>query len=848
MGVISKAVEWALAIAKDDSHWYSQTSRWGPNYDCSSFVISAFEEAGVPVRSEGGAENTRNIRDVFLKYGFEDITASITKSNGAGTKKGDVLLNTLNHAALVYEDGGKIVHASHPDTGILTRGWYNHPWNYVLRYTQDNEENITLPRIMLNPGHGYYKNGTYDSGAVGNGYKEAELTREVADKVAAALSGYAQVDIWDKEKDMYNYNPTIKWEDYSFFLSIHFNASTDSASGCEVYHHPNRKDCKTDKLLLEKVVNAGGFASRGVMTATHAVTSRSDKCANGKTTSALLEVCFIDNADDMKKYQDNKDAVAKAIASALIEGLKLTYSGGGSYSANWTQKELPNNARALKCKTYERYWKITSQSTNNYKISCGDNASTHSSKLRVYKDDFLIIALGSYYGPVGTFVKIAFDNGKELLCIKGDEKDDRETNTEHPAHSYHTTGPGVVEKNQITENLLEVQADTKSSGWQQDFAKALDSYAGEGTYEASITGIWVSDTEPVWQEGSSSGDKETYFTDTNEVIPIAPKLFKPFEMFPPEEMAVYVNNKNITASAGVVSWTNSEAELSTIISIDVAKSDTRFTDIYTPKKGDILRLFLPEEVFCGIIISDDTGAKHVNKYTVADAGWYLNKTKDTYQFKNMQGDECIKKICKDFSIPIAYMDEGLEQVLVTSVYIDKAISEIFKEILGSSAERWNFDFIPSGIRFYKVGTFTANPQFRTSLNTALRSSVKYRGEETISSSIEDMKTAVKVISDTNVLGRVKSETGCNDFGFLQEVVQIDPEKEDAETVANNKLKELNRETESRSFPLQVQLSDYTRAGDVLPIENIRYVITSSAHTIEKGRHSINVEVERIDFV
>ena len=55
MGVTEKAVNWAVAIAADQSHGYSQVDRWGPDYDCSSFVISAFEQAGVAVREAGAS-------------------------------------------------------------------------------------------------------------------------------------------------------------------------------------------------------------------------------------------------------------------------------------------------------------------------------------------------------------------------------------------------------------------------------------------------------------------------------------------------------------------------------------------------------------------------------------------------------------------------------------------------------------------------------------------------------------------------------------------------------------------------------------------------------------------------
>ena len=57
--VVESAISWAVSIANDNSHGYSQINRWGPDYDCSSLVISAFRNAGVDV---GAATYTGNMR------------------------------------------------------------------------------------------------------------------------------------------------------------------------------------------------------------------------------------------------------------------------------------------------------------------------------------------------------------------------------------------------------------------------------------------------------------------------------------------------------------------------------------------------------------------------------------------------------------------------------------------------------------------------------------------------------------------------------------------------------------------------------------------------------------------
>ena len=46
-----KAVTWAIEIANDPAHGYDQDNRWGPDYDCSSLVISAWQQAAAARQS-----------------------------------------------------------------------------------------------------------------------------------------------------------------------------------------------------------------------------------------------------------------------------------------------------------------------------------------------------------------------------------------------------------------------------------------------------------------------------------------------------------------------------------------------------------------------------------------------------------------------------------------------------------------------------------------------------------------------------------------------------------------------------------------------------------------------------
>lgn len=141
--VIERATAQMEAWANDNTHGYSQANRWGPDYDCSSSVIQAWQNAGVLVKSRG-ATYTGNMYSVFLSCGFKDVTSSCNLSTGAGMQRGDVLLNHVHHTAM-YCGNGKEVEARGASFGSAAPGdltgdefaiisYRNYPWNCVLRY------------------------------------------------------------------------------------------------------------------------------------------------------------------------------------------------------------------------------------------------------------------------------------------------------------------------------------------------------------------------------------------------------------------------------------------------------------------------------------------------------------------------------------------------------------------------------------------------------------------------------------------------------------------------------------------------------------------------------------------
>ena len=135
---LDDALAWAEETAADDTHGYSQDTRWGnPNYDCSSFVISAWKAAGVDVN----ATYTGDMKAGFLATGqFEWIPGPVDPS---GLKPGDILLNEVSHTEMYYGNGQNVGAHSNKDgvdgdssgAEICIRDYWDDNWDGILRYT-----------------------------------------------------------------------------------------------------------------------------------------------------------------------------------------------------------------------------------------------------------------------------------------------------------------------------------------------------------------------------------------------------------------------------------------------------------------------------------------------------------------------------------------------------------------------------------------------------------------------------------------------------------------------------------------------------------------------------------------
>ena len=182
-------------------------------------------------------------------------------------------------------------------------------------------------RILLIAGHG---NG--DPGAVGNGYKESDLTREVALLTKISLSKFegVTVDVADTSKNWFDYickkGNSFNFKPYDYVLEVHFNAGVGDTSGngkttgTEIYVTTSENGVSVEENILGNIVSLG-FRNRGIKRNNFSLINHIKKQG---VSAALLEVCFIDDKDDMKLYATHVDDVATAIANGISTGFGLT--------------------------------------------------------------------------------------------------------------------------------------------------------------------------------------------------------------------------------------------------------------------------------------------------------------------------------------------------------------------------------------------------------------------------------------------------------------------------------------------------------------------------------------------
>lgn len=95
----------------------------------------------------------------------------------------------------------------------------------------------------------------------------------------------------------------------------------------------------------------------------------------------------------------------------------------------------------LRNKTYMDYRKITNRDTAQWRYIYSDAISVNDKGFLVTEDGYIGVALGTYFGPVGTKYIFTLDTGIELKVVKVEVKSDKHT----CKHNYKAGSNDVIE-------------------------------------------------------------------------------------------------------------------------------------------------------------------------------------------------------------------------------------------------------------------------------------------------------------------------------------------------------------------------------------------------------------------
>jgi|GEM_PF-1974040 len=168
-----------------------------------------------------------------------------------------------------------------------------------------------MAKLFVIAGH-----GAGDSGAVGNGYKEADCVRQLAQRIKNL--GGSSVTLGDVNRNYYADNGISSLNIAKDFelLELHLDSSVSaSARGGHVIINAGLKPDNYDNALANWL--NGYFPGRS-----QTIDARNDLANPRRAASAgysyrLVESCFISNTDDIRKLMGNIDTAAKGILSAF---------------------------------------------------------------------------------------------------------------------------------------------------------------------------------------------------------------------------------------------------------------------------------------------------------------------------------------------------------------------------------------------------------------------------------------------------------------------------------------------------------------------------------------------------
>ncbi|MCT4593587.1 MAG: hypothetical protein N4A57_04855 [Anaeromicrobium sp.] len=304
---------------------------------------------------------------------------------------------------------------------------------------------------------------------------------------------------------------------------------------------------------------------------------------------------------------------------------------------------------------------------------------------------------------------------------------------------------------------------------------------------------------------------------------------------------------DITPLIGDFSWSSNIDQISRKMDFQVAFNDDRYFPQNPIDIGSQIILSSNDEIFRGIVVSEERKGRGSISYTAFDYGFYLNKSNATYQFNNISGKAAIETILKDFNIQIGSI-ENITTV-VNKIYRNKVVAEIIKDILDMAKKetsvKYFMEFHEGKIFIKKEENFIIKGQFQLASNIGPNDISSSIGNPVRKRTIEDMKNAVLIVENDKIIYTLTNNELMNKYGKLQTIEEVSKkDKVQAKNIAQKVLKDLGKIFEENS--LEILGDDRVRAGRLIeidePVTGMKgtYKMKNVTHTVKNNIHKMNI--------
>lgn len=167
-------------------------------------------------------------------------------------------------------------------------------------------------KVYLNAGH----DRLLDSGAVNQSLdlRECDAAYELACLVRHYLEENGIAVLFGQKDNLYSICEEANGEDCDIFISLHFNAFNSRASGTETLISGSTGSLMLGHCIQSNLKAVLNLPNRGLKERPGLFVLRSTMMP-----AVLVEVCFLDNDSDWRRYAAHKDEAARAIATGIMQ-------------------------------------------------------------------------------------------------------------------------------------------------------------------------------------------------------------------------------------------------------------------------------------------------------------------------------------------------------------------------------------------------------------------------------------------------------------------------------------------------------------------------------------------------